>query len=182
MLVETLLFVLLSPGLLLTLPPVGNKVFMSCKTSTIAVLVHAVVFGILLAFKNQIPILSGLEGFQAMNSPFRTLRDGLNSATKYTLDMYLSNDMSAQYTNFVNTEISLLQKNTSLSNDVRNATIKKWTDMRNNMDKFLIGPMRLVGTKLGEINKILTDADNNLSKMPQFGPGSKPPSTNGIPN
>ncbi len=39
-----ILFVLLSPGLLLTLPPVGRRVFMSGKTSTVAVLVHAVVF------------------------------------------------------------------------------------------------------------------------------------------
>lgn len=40
----TLLFVLLSPGMLLTLPPVGKQIFMSGKTSLIAVLVHAAVF------------------------------------------------------------------------------------------------------------------------------------------
>ncbi len=40
----TLLFVVLSPGVLLTLPPVGKQVFMSGKTSLIAVLVHAAVF------------------------------------------------------------------------------------------------------------------------------------------
>jgi len=39
-----LLFILLSPGVLLTLPPVGSQIFMSGKTSLIAVLVHAVVF------------------------------------------------------------------------------------------------------------------------------------------
>ncbi len=58
------LFVLLSPGMLLTLPPVGNKVFMSCKTSVLAVLVHAVVFAFLLANLSSIPILNQLEGFQ----------------------------------------------------------------------------------------------------------------------
>jgi Protein of unknown function (DUF3339) len=43
-LATVLLFILLSPGLLLTLPPVGKKVFMSGKTSVVAVLVHAAVF------------------------------------------------------------------------------------------------------------------------------------------
>lgn len=60
MLLETLLFVILSPGLLLTLPPVGKKVFMSCQTSVQAVLVHAVVFGAALY------ALKGVaEGFEA---------------------------------------------------------------------------------------------------------------------
>lgn len=41
-----IIFVLLSPGLLVTLPAVGRSVFMSGKTSTQAVLVHAVVFAV----------------------------------------------------------------------------------------------------------------------------------------
>jgi len=44
--VPVILFVLLSPGVLLTLPPLSKGVFMSGQTSTVAVLVHAVVFGI----------------------------------------------------------------------------------------------------------------------------------------
>ena len=60
LLVLTLLFILLSPGVLLTLPPVGNKIFCSGKTSLSAVLVHAVVFYIAVAY-----ILPGvLEGFE----------------------------------------------------------------------------------------------------------------------
>ena len=43
-----LLFILLSPGLLLTIPPVGKKMFMSGQTSTLAVLVHALIFTVLL--------------------------------------------------------------------------------------------------------------------------------------
>jgi hypothetical protein len=39
----TLLFILFQPGLLLTIPPEG-KLFYSQKTSTLAVLVHAVAF------------------------------------------------------------------------------------------------------------------------------------------
>ncbi len=47
-LLSTALFVLLSPGLLLTLPPVGKKMWMSGQTSVQSVLVHALVFGGLL--------------------------------------------------------------------------------------------------------------------------------------
>lgn len=57
----TLLFIVLSPGVLLTLPPVGSKVFMSGKTSLLAVAVHAVVF--YLAAMYVLPSL-GLEGFK----------------------------------------------------------------------------------------------------------------------
>jgi hypothetical protein len=45
-----LLFVVLSPGLVLTLPPVGPKIFFSGKTSVTSVLVHAVVFAAALYF------------------------------------------------------------------------------------------------------------------------------------
>lgn len=38
------LFIFLSPGLLVTLPPVGKKIFMSGQTSVTAVLVHAAIF------------------------------------------------------------------------------------------------------------------------------------------
>lgn len=61
----TLLFILLSPGVLLTLPPVGGKIFMSGKTSLIAVLVHAVVFYVLLSMRRQIPVVNMIfEGFE----------------------------------------------------------------------------------------------------------------------
>lgn len=39
-----ILFILLSPGVLLTIPPVGKKLFMSGETSPLAVLVHSLVF------------------------------------------------------------------------------------------------------------------------------------------
>jgi hypothetical protein len=67
MLAAVVLFVLLSPGLLLTLPPVGKKIFMSCQTSTTAVFVHALVFALALAYLPYIPILNRLDGFQ--NAP-----------------------------------------------------------------------------------------------------------------
>lgn len=62
----TVLFILLSPGVLLTLPPIGGKIFMSGKTSLMAVLVHAVVFYILLSMRRQIPVINMIfEGFEA---------------------------------------------------------------------------------------------------------------------
>jgi membrane protein implicated in regulation of membrane protease activity len=42
-----ILFIVLSPGMVLTLPPVGKKIFFSGVTSKTAVIVHAVVFVIL---------------------------------------------------------------------------------------------------------------------------------------
>ena len=42
--VLAVLFFLLSPGVLLTLPPVGKKIWMSGQTSCTAAFVHAIVF------------------------------------------------------------------------------------------------------------------------------------------
>ncbi len=55
MLKETLLFVALQPGMLLTLPPVGRKIFASCQTSPMSVVVHAaVVAAVLFAVKKTV--------------------------------------------------------------------------------------------------------------------------------
>ena len=68
-LIATLLFIALSPGLLLTIPAVGKKVFMSGKTSIAAILVHAVLFYLLLTYHKSIPILNMIEGFQGGQAP-----------------------------------------------------------------------------------------------------------------
>jgi hypothetical protein len=62
MLVAVILFILLSPGLLLTLPP-GKKIFMSGQTSVTAILVHTVVF--YFAYKQ---LSSMYEGFDDSNN------------------------------------------------------------------------------------------------------------------
>lgn len=62
----TLLFVLLSPGVLLTLPPKGKGVWMSGQTSLTAVLVHAVVF--IVAY-NYLKGSGIFEGFMADTAP-----------------------------------------------------------------------------------------------------------------
>lgn len=61
--IAVLLFILLSPGFLLSIPAVGGKYFMTGKTSTTAVLVHAVVFGLALYL---LKTYYGLEGFTSM--------------------------------------------------------------------------------------------------------------------
>ena len=75
-LVLTVFFILLSPGLLLTLPAGSKGVWMSCQTSTAAVFVHALVFGIV-AYVFGVGVMkflysSGLvtyeEGFKAANN------------------------------------------------------------------------------------------------------------------
>ncbi len=48
--VPVILFVLLSPGLLLTIPPLSRGLLMSGETSTLAIIVHAVVFAIVYSF------------------------------------------------------------------------------------------------------------------------------------
>jgi hypothetical protein len=52
-----LLFILLSPGMLLTLPPGGRGMFFSCETSVTAVLVHSVVFAAVLYYRRSIPVV-----------------------------------------------------------------------------------------------------------------------------
>ena len=51
-LIATILFIVLSPGLLVTLPPDEGALFMSEDTNTIAVIVHAVIYFVALKFWN----------------------------------------------------------------------------------------------------------------------------------
>ena len=44
----TILFILLSPGILVTLPPKGSHIWNSGETSTLAILVHGILFFIIL--------------------------------------------------------------------------------------------------------------------------------------
>jgi len=50
LIVPTILFILLSPGNLLTIPPTSNGLFMSGQTSMAAIAVHSLVFAIVFAF------------------------------------------------------------------------------------------------------------------------------------
>ena len=58
LLVAGLLFFVLSPGVLLTIPPGSRGLFLSCQTSVLAALVHAVVF-VVVAYL----LTTAVEGF-----------------------------------------------------------------------------------------------------------------------
>jgi hypothetical protein len=58
-----LLFFVLSPGVLLTLPPGGKGVLMSGQTSLLAALVHAFVFAFVVAYKRDLPVVRELVSF-----------------------------------------------------------------------------------------------------------------------
>ncbi len=62
-LVLAILFFVLSPGVLLTLPPVGKKIWMSGQTSITSAIVHAIVFvGILYLIQSNTNVMEGFEG------------------------------------------------------------------------------------------------------------------------
>ena len=63
----TLLFVVLSPGLLLTIPAMGRGLFMSRQTGVAAVLVHAAVFYLVAYFLRSYGFVQ-LEGFSSMGA------------------------------------------------------------------------------------------------------------------
>ena len=65
---ETALFALLQPGMLLTLPPVGKMVFASCQTSPLAVFVHAAVFAaVLYGLKKSVDAFQNKEMKEGFN-------------------------------------------------------------------------------------------------------------------
>jgi hypothetical protein len=63
-----LLFFVLSPGVLLTLPPIGKKWWMTGQTSMVAAAVHAVVFAILAYLLSQYGMI---ENFDARDPGFK---------------------------------------------------------------------------------------------------------------
>lgn len=75
-LLPTLLFVLLSPGVLLTLPPKGKGIWMSGQTSLISVLVHAVVFAVAFSYLRS----SGM--FEGFADAAAAAADGCTAGTK----------------------------------------------------------------------------------------------------
>ncbi len=62
------LFFLLSPGVVLTLPPVGRDILFSGRTSVPAAIVHSLVFVLVVSYlQSYIPSL--LEGFLTCTAP-----------------------------------------------------------------------------------------------------------------
>ena len=82
--VLAVLFILLSPGVLVTIPPVGKNLFMSYQTCPSAVLFHAVIFTICVyAIQKYVyKINTESEGFQIIEGPWTnpTWRNGIVAA------------------------------------------------------------------------------------------------------
>ena len=55
---EVILFILLSPGFLITIPPAGKS-----KTSYISIFVHALIFAFVLYYSKYIPGINQIEPF-----------------------------------------------------------------------------------------------------------------------
>jgi len=66
--ISAILFFVLSPGVLLTLPPGGRGIIMSGQTSVLAALVHAVVFAIASHYVWQYYKTGRWEGFATSGS------------------------------------------------------------------------------------------------------------------
>lgn len=64
---ETILFLWLSPGMLFTFPPINGKWFNTDTTSPLAVLVHAAIFAVALYLLGFGP--NRKEGFQTQTAP-----------------------------------------------------------------------------------------------------------------
>ncbi len=56
-----ILFFVLSPGVLLTLPPINKKWWMTGQTSMVAAAVHAVVFAVVLYLLSQYGMIEGFN-------------------------------------------------------------------------------------------------------------------------
>jgi hypothetical protein len=87
----TILFVVLSPGVLLTLPPVGSKIFMSQKTSLLAVAVHAIVFYLVATYvlpeltSRQVLGSEGFKGVVSKKASGQSCSDGTDCESKTCL-------------------------------------------------------------------------------------------------
>ncbi len=77
-----LLFFVLSPGVLLTLPPIGKKWYMTGQTSTTAAIVHAIVFAVVLYALSYFGVFEGFEGSMDSTFDFNARNnDGTDSST-----------------------------------------------------------------------------------------------------
>jgi hypothetical protein len=141
MLALALLFILLSPGILLTLPPVGKKVFMTCKTSPKAVFVHAVIFAVVVLVLKR--VFTRIEGFQMT-------RDSLINADNATLERYAANIKNL-----------IQQDNQKLS-----TTIKGLQDQIQKAQANTMNERAKFNQSLSVINQILTERKSKPAAAP----------------
>lgn len=81
MIIPILLFILLSPGLFLTLPPTNKHIWMSGQTSLLAVLIHAAIFA---------AILYALEEHSPQKEGFKDIISGKDAYNLRIVDLFFS--------------------------------------------------------------------------------------------
>jgi hypothetical protein len=96
------LFFVLSPGILLTLPPVGKKVFLSGKTSLLAAAVHAVVFWLVIRCLKWRGLLEGFQtstSAETSSTPVAAVAASPTQAMPVLRDMPCHSDFSCESPN-----------------------------------------------------------------------------------
>jgi len=157
MLLAVILFIVLSPGLLLTLPPVGKKVLMSGKTSVTAVLLHGAIFFVLMWF-----LCNMEEGFSTqMPSDIRNKSSDIRNT---------SNNLNVQILNTEEKIASInnnIMKNISGKNNIEvtlnkiNGDIARQTSIVDTNKNDL----SMLQTALNNANKQLNDFKADLDKQ-----------------
>lgn len=156
MIIETILFILLSPGLIITLPLYTKNGFLSYRTNTIAVFIHAIVFMILLILINRFSLFNGIEGFQLT-------RESLLNTDSAELENYAKN-----IKNLMKSENEKLSKTVK---DLQDQIKKAQQDARNETAKF--------NQSLNVINRILNERRTRPVQTQRVPPPSNTPTPAG---
>jgi hypothetical protein len=129
-----ILFFLLSPGVLLTLPPVGKKIWMSGQTSLVASVVHAIVFVGIVYLLNEYGFI---EGFKCGQRPTNCTNNNcdiskhsfpISSLSKKNTTRYRSGDRINSLTfpwDSENTATTLIPPGTAKGNSDADKKLKK---------------------------------------------------------
>ncbi len=149
------LFILLSPGFLLTIPAIGGRYFRTNKTSPTAVIIHGIIFGLLVYLVRKYYSKTFFEGFAASNIT-STITDGEAIITVMikSADIYIAK-IKAQLSN----------NSLKLPTDVRNK-------LKANSDKIntLRGNFKQLGDRLAKDKTTLQTRIKELSNLSASAP------------
>ena len=152
-----LLFVVLTPGILLTIPPVGKKIFGSGKSSLIAACVHAVLFVVLLNLFN-------VEGFQPESKP-STSKPSKVSASN-TAPVKGVPDLPSLSSDSTKTlRISAIGLNNTVT--ARNSSLITAEKAFNNAQTFYMNAGQHLDNSRNQFNKIVQELNENIRKDSQ---------------
>ena len=145
------LFILLSPGFLLTIPAIGGRYFRTNKTSPTSVIVHGIIFGLIVYLVRKYYSSTFFEGFadSTLNAEIAATNDAIDTARNKATTMI----------NEINTKL----KDTKIPTDIRNklkAQLAKITTLSGNLKQFKDEQVKIQGKAIDDRQKFL----NNLPK------------------